>query len=38
MMEKLGNPQTHLALKQMIMNIDKDKDGMISFKEVVADR
>jgi len=34
MMEKLGSPQTHLALKEMIKEIDEDFDGMISFREV----
>ena len=34
MMEKLGEPQTHLALKEMIKAIDEDKDGEISFREV----
>jgi len=33
MMEKLGSPQTHLALKEMIKEIDEDFDGMISFRE-----
>lgn len=34
MMEKLGHPQTHLALKEMIKEIDEDFDGKINFKEV----
>ena len=34
MMEKLGEPQTHLALKEMIRTIDEDNDGQISFREV----
>lgn len=34
MMEKLGMPQTHLALKEMIKQVDEDKDGKISFREV----
>ena len=34
MMEKLGEPQTHLALKEMIRTIDEDKDDQISFREV----
>ena len=34
MMEKLGEPQTHLALKEMIKAIDEDNDGEISFREV----
>jgi Ca2+-binding EF-hand superfamily protein len=33
MMEKLGEPQTHLALKEMIKAIDEDNDGEISFRE-----
>jgi len=34
MMERLGAPQTHLALKSMIQEVDEDQDGKISFKEV----
>ena len=34
MMEKLGEPQTHLALKEMIKTVDEDNDGCISFREV----
>ena len=34
MMEKLGEPQTHLALKEMIRTVDEDNDGQISFREV----
>ena len=34
MMEKLGEPQTHLALKEMIRTIDEDRDDQISFREV----
>ena len=34
MMEKLGAPQTHLGLKNMIAEVDEDKDGKISFREV----
>ena len=34
MMEKLGVPQTHLALKEMIKEVDEDFDGKISFREV----
>lgn len=34
MMEKLGVPQTHLALKAMIQEVDEDKDSKISFREV----
>jgi len=33
MMEKLGIPQTHLALKEMIKQVDEDQDGKISFRE-----
>ncbi|GAB6019960.1 EF-hand domain-containing protein D2 [Chamberlinius hualienensis] len=33
MMEKLGAPQTHLALKQMINEVDEDKDDKINFRE-----
>lgn len=33
MMEKLGAPQTHLGLKDMIKEIDEDFDGHISFRE-----
>ncbi|XP_037958682.1 EF-hand domain-containing protein D2 homolog isoform X2 [Teleopsis dalmanni] len=33
MMEKLGAPQTHLGLKQMISEVDEDHDGKISFRE-----
>jgi len=34
MMEKLEAPQTHLALKGMIKEVDEDFDGKISFREV----
>jgi len=34
MMEKLGVPQTHLALKAMIKEVDEDCDDKISFREV----
>lgn len=34
MMEKLGSPQTHLALKAMIREVDEDNDNKISFREV----
>ncbi len=34
MMEKLGEPQTHLGLKEMIKTVDEDNDGQISFREV----
>ncbi|XP_076329944.1 EF-hand domain-containing protein D2-like [Tachypleus tridentatus] len=33
MMEKLEAPQTHLALKEMIKEVDEDKDNKISFRE-----
>ncbi|KAF0763590.1 EF-hand domain-containing protein D2 [Aphis craccivora] len=33
MMEKLGVPQTHLALKAMIKEVDEDCDDKISFRE-----
>ena len=36
MMEKLGEPQTHLALKEMIKTVDEDNDNCISFREVCA--
>lgn len=34
MMEKLGAPQTHLGLKNMIKEVDEDFDGKLSFREV----
>lgn len=34
MMEKLGEPQTHIGLKAMIKEVDEDHDGQISFREV----
>ena len=34
MMEKLGVPQTHLGLKDMIRQVDEDQDNKINFKEV----
>jgi len=34
MMEKVGSPQTHLALKAMIREVDEDGDNRISFREV----
>lgn len=34
MMEKLGAPQTHLGLKNMIREVDEDYDGKLSFREV----
>jgi hypothetical protein len=33
-MEKLGIPQTHLNLKQLIKQVDEDHDDKISFREV----
>lgn len=33
MMETLGAPQTHLALKGMINEVDEDGDGRLSFRE-----
>lgn len=33
MMEKVGSPQTHLALKAMIREVDEDGDNRISFRE-----
>lgn len=33
MMEKLGAPQTYLALKKMMKEADEDNDGRISFRE-----
>lgn len=32
-METLGAPQTHLALKTMINEVDEDGDGRLSFRE-----
>ena len=34
MMEKLGAPQTHVGLKNMIAEIDEDHDGKVSYREV----
>lgn len=34
MMEKLGAPQTHLGLKNMIKEVDEDFDGKLSYREV----
>ncbi|XP_010022586.1 PREDICTED: EF-hand domain-containing protein D1-like [Nestor notabilis] len=36
MMEKLGAPQTHLGLKNMIKEVDEDFDGKLSFREFQA--
>ncbi|XP_026108725.1 EF-hand domain-containing protein D1-like [Carassius auratus] len=33
MMEKLGAPQTHLGLKNMIQEVDEDFDGKLSYRE-----
>ncbi|CAL1530469.1 unnamed protein product [Lymnaea stagnalis] len=33
MMEKLGAPQTHISLKEMIKEVDEDHDDKISFRE-----
>lgn len=33
MMEKLGAPQTHVSLKDMIKEVDEDFDGKINFRE-----
>lgn len=33
MMEKLGAPQTHIGLKNMIAEIDEDNDGKVSYRE-----
>jgi len=33
MMEKLGAPQTHMALKEMIREVDEDQDNKINFRE-----
>ena len=35
MMEKRGEPMTHLELKSIISHIDEDKDGKFNFREVV---
>lgn len=37
-MEKLGAPQTHLGLKNMIKEVDEDLDNKLSFREVSEDR
>ncbi|XP_009323576.1 PREDICTED: EF-hand domain-containing protein D2-like [Pygoscelis adeliae] len=34
MMEKLGAPQTHLGLKNMIKEVDEDLDNKLSFREL----
>eukprot|EP01097_Dermamoeba_algensis_P006459 TRINITY_DN4041_c0_g1_i1.p1 TRINITY_DN4041_c0_g1~~TRINITY_DN4041_c0_g1_i1.p1 ORF type:complete len:183 (-),score=68.79 TRINITY_DN4041_c0_g1_i1:107-655(-) len=33
MLEQMGAPQTHLALKAMIKEVDEDNDNMISYRE-----
>ncbi|KAK5641656.1 hypothetical protein RI129_010203 [Pyrocoelia pectoralis] len=33
MMEELGAPQTHIALKGMIAEVDEDGDGRLAFRE-----
>ncbi|KAF5270645.1 hypothetical protein FQA39_LY01383 [Lamprigera yunnana] len=33
MMEELGAPQTHIALKTMISEVDEDGDGRLAFRE-----
>uniref|UniRef100_A0A2K5VQJ9 EF-hand domain-containing protein n=1 Tax=Macaca fascicularis TaxID=9541 RepID=A0A2K5VQJ9_MACFA len=38
MMEKLGAPQTHLGLKNMIKEVDEDFDSKLSFREVSPTR
>ena len=35
MMEALGAPQTHMALKDMIKEVDEDLDNRISYREVI---
>ena len=34
MMEKRGEPLTHLELKKIISVVDEDQDGKINFREV----
>lgn len=34
MMEKLGAPQTHMGLKNMIKEVDEDLDNKLNFREV----
>uniref|UniRef100_A0A4W5L1B9 EF-hand domain family, member D2 n=1 Tax=Hucho hucho TaxID=62062 RepID=A0A4W5L1B9_9TELE len=36
MMEKLGAPQTHLGLKNMIKEVDEDLNNKLSFRESAA--
>ncbi|VDD93527.1 unnamed protein product, partial [Enterobius vermicularis] len=33
MMEKLGEPQTHIALKTILKMVDDDKDGKVNLRE-----
>uniref|UniRef100_A0A0N5ATR3 EF-hand domain-containing protein n=1 Tax=Syphacia muris TaxID=451379 RepID=A0A0N5ATR3_9BILA len=33
MMEKLGEPQTHIALKTILKLVDEDKDGKVNLRE-----
>ncbi|KAK3730107.1 hypothetical protein QZH41_013747 [Actinostola sp. cb2023] len=33
MMEKLGAPQTHVGLKEMIKQVDEDNDGKVCYRE-----
>ena len=35
MMEKLGQPKTHLELKKMIAQVDKSGTGTLSYREFV---
>jgi len=35
LLEKLGHPQTHAALKAMSKEVDEDKDGQISLREFI---
>jgi EF-hand domain pair len=37
LMEKMGHPQTHTALIAMIREVDEDRDGEISMREVRAE-
>jgi Ca2+-binding EF-hand superfamily protein len=34
LMESLGAPQTHVALKSMLKEVDEDKDMRINMREV----
>ena len=34
MLEKRGEPFTHLELKKLIAAVDEDEDGQLSFREV----